>query len=149
MWWGTTKRILIVAGALCALLPAGARHPGHVPDDAAALAAPIDVPAELLAERRIPPGTIDLMDVIGGAQAGEPPTGAPPNTAVSLDDLALLTYTSGTTGLPKGAMLTYRNALFKSAVTAQGHDVRPDDVMLAVAPGLPALRSIAVCQVPR
>ena len=116
------------------LLPAGARHPGHVPDDAAALAAPIDVPAELLAERRIPPGTIDLMDVIGGAQAGEPPTGAPANTAVSLDDLALLTYTSGTTGLPKGAMLTYRNALFKSAVTAQGHDVRPDDVMLAVAP---------------
>jgi long-chain acyl-CoA synthetase len=31
-----------------------------------------------------------------------------------MDDVALMTYTSGTTGLPKGAMLSYGNALFKT-----------------------------------
>jgi long-chain acyl-CoA synthetase len=45
-----------------------------------------------------------------------------------------MTYTSGTTGLPKGAMLTHRNALFKTAVCVECNDVRPDDVMLAIAP---------------
>jgi long-chain acyl-CoA synthetase len=36
--------------------------------------------------------------------------------------------------LPKGAMLTYRNALFKTAATADCHPLHGDDVMLAVAP---------------
>ena len=51
-----------------------------------------------------------------------------------MDDVALMTYTSGTTGLPKGAMLTYGNALFKSAAAAECSGVEADDVLLAVAP---------------
>ena len=44
----------------------------------------------------------------------------------------MMTYTSGTTGMPKGAMLSYRNALYKTAV---GQEMfRSDDAMLAVAP---------------
>jgi len=98
------------------LLPA---HPTcNVP---AELAAPATAPANLAA------GHTDFMAVV--RQGGTP---AP--VALSMDDVALMTYTSGTTGLPKGAMLTYGNAAFKTAASAACNGAGPDDVLLAVAP---------------
>jgi long-chain acyl-CoA synthetase len=62
-------------------------------------------------------------------------SGAQPSPVdISLDDLALMTYTSGSTGLPKGAMLTHGNVLFKISSAARSYALRSDDVLIAVAP---------------
>lgn len=56
-------------------------------------------------------------------------------TEVDPADLAWIFYTSGTTGRPKGAMLTQRNLLFMSmAYTADIEQVRPGDTKLHAAP---------------
>lgn len=50
------------------------------------------------------------------------------------DDVALLTYTSGTTGPPKGAMNTHGNLLAVIASYATWVDLRPGDAIFATAP---------------
>lgn len=91
----------------------------------------LDLPAELQAAmkeaRTVPAGCEDFRE----ASAGD---AKPAPVALSLDDVALMTYTSGTTGLPKGAMLSYGNALFKTRIAADCNGVKADDVLLSVAP---------------
>lgn len=50
------------------------------------------------------------------------------------DDVALLTYTSGTTGPPKGAMNTHGNVLAVAAGFATWVDLQPGDAVYAMAP---------------
>ncbi|MGK4218378.1 class I adenylate-forming enzyme family protein [Kocuria marina] len=58
----------------------------------------------------------------------------PEEYATGLQDVALLTYTSGTTGPPKGAMNTHGNVLAVAAGCAAWMGVEPGDAVLAVAP---------------
>jgi long-chain acyl-CoA synthetase len=50
------------------------------------------------------------------------------------DDVALFSYTSGTTSSPKGVMLSHANLLFAAASMRAGEDVRPTDEWLAYLP---------------
>ena len=57
-----------------------------------------------------------------------------PATPRTESDLAALLYTSGTTGHPKGAMLTHGNFLHNVASCIQALDVKPDDRIVVALP---------------
>jgi 1-acyl-sn-glycerol-3-phosphate acyltransferase len=64
-----------------------------------------------------------------------PSTGpAAPAVHVKESDLAFLQFTSGSTGNPKGVMLTHANLLANLRAIQSGADVRPDDVVVSWLP---------------
>ncbi|HKE79396.1 MAG TPA: AMP-binding protein [Solirubrobacteraceae bacterium] len=67
---------------------------------------------------------------LAAAHAGE----EPPDPGLGPDDVAFLTYTSGTTGPPKGAMNLHRNVVFTAQVYRDWVGLDERDVVLAVAP---------------
>ncbi|MBW3657036.1 MAG: AMP-binding protein [Actinobacteria bacterium] len=92
-----------------------------------------------------PAGVDRLLDLIG-AHHGETPEARTP----APEDPALLSYTSGTTGPPKGAINTHGNVAFAAAVYRAWMDLGPDDVCLGVAPLFHitgAVGHLAVCLV--
>jgi long-chain acyl-CoA synthetase len=85
--------------------------------------------ADPVADPVTDPGAVDL-DALVARHAGA----VPEPVEVRPEDLALLTYTSGTTGPPKGAENTHANVLAAARGYADWVDLGPDDVVLAVAP---------------
>jgi acyl-CoA synthetase (AMP-forming)/AMP-acid ligase II len=61
-------------------------------------------------------------------------TADPPQVSIDPDDLAVLPYSSGTTGLPKGVMLTHRNLVANILQAQAVLDVPPGSRILAVLP---------------
>ena len=58
----------------------------------------------------------------------------PPAVDVTEDDPALLLYTSGTTGNPKGVLHTHRNVVESDLVSIPYNRLRPADVSVALGP---------------
>src|SRR6185295_16857190 len=54
--------------------------------------------------------------------------------AVGPDDLATLVYTSGTTGIPKGVMLTHRNVVANIRMVPLVLDLDENDRFLSILP---------------
>jgi long-chain acyl-CoA synthetase len=75
------------------------------------------------------PGALSLQDVLKDFK--NKTVGGP---ELSPDDVAYLTYTSGTTGPPKGAMNTHGNIAFNSRVYQAMQSVDDSDVVIGVAP---------------
>ena len=75
------------------------------------------------------PGAVDMLELIrafDGKRADDP--------KITAADVAYLTYTSGTTGPPKGAMNTHGNIAFNARVYREMQRIEDRDVILGVAP---------------
>jgi long-chain acyl-CoA synthetase len=87
-------------------------------------------PAVLAGVSRVAtPGAIDLAELLR-EHAGERPSPVTLGPA----DVALLTYTSGTTGDPKGAMNSHGNVVFNACAFREWMSLNPQDVVLGGAP---------------
>ncbi|WP_420466595.1 AMP-binding protein [Panacagrimonas sp.] len=80
-------------------------------------------------ERRQPVTTLDLMDLFDAHRGARPPP-----VDFAPDDIAMLVYTSGTTGLPKGAMNTHANVAFTAQVYRDWVQLEDGGGVLGIAP---------------
>jgi len=75
------------------------------------------------------PGGVSWDFVLSAERADQPPS----RQAIDVD-LAAIVYTSGSTGDPKGVMLTHRNMLTASRSIAEYLEIAEDEVILGVLP---------------
>ncbi len=83
---------------------------------------------EALAAGGAPARVVLLSEALAGTREGAPPRVSSP------DDVASLIFTSGTTGTPKGVLLTHRNFASLVAKLAGVFDLHPGDGLLSVLP---------------
>jgi acyl-CoA synthetase (AMP-forming)/AMP-acid ligase II len=84
---------------------------------------------------------IEEVFVVGEAEGATPltellgdPAAAPSPEIDPGSDLAVLPYSSGTTGLPKGVMLSHRNLVANMSQNQVAFEIREDDVLVGVLP---------------
>lgn len=77
---------------------------------------------------------IDLELIDAGAALSGPSAPTPAHHASSPDDDGLLMYTSGTTGRPKGVLLSHANLIAGGENAVIAHKLAPDDRALCVLP---------------
>ena len=73
-------------------------------------------------------GPASLDAFVAGAPDGDP------SVAVSPDDPAAVTFSSGSTGAPKGVLVSHRNRALASCLGAQAFELADDDVMACTTP---------------
>ncbi len=103
------------------LVDSGAAVLVHAPDHA-------DAAREFTGEVRLLALDSDYERLIAAA------SGEPIDDTVMLDEPCMIMYTSGTTGSPKGAVLTHGNVTWNSLNVLVDVDLASDEVTLVVAP---------------
>jgi long-subunit acyl-CoA synthetase (AMP-forming) len=76
-----------------------------------------DIPAETADLRQMLQDGVDTSDV---------------RFTANIDDTAVLPYSSGTTGLPKGVILSHRNIVTNIATLNGRHEIRPSEPALGM-----------------
>lgn len=101
----------------------------------------LTLPEEARHEKQVFPGTIDFMELMNKSQDG------PICNVTDLKaDLALLQYTGGTTGTPKGAMISHHSLAMASLGAMHWYHFREDDVFLGVTPFFHVMgQSVLMC----
>jgi acyl-CoA synthetase (AMP-forming)/AMP-acid ligase II len=100
---------------------------------------------------------VEEIFVLGEAEGVTPfaslfAEGKPPNVDIDPDaDVVVLPYSSGTTGFPKGVMLTHRNLVANICQTEPPHTTSEKDVIIGVLPffhiyGMTVIMNIALCR---
>ena len=95
------------------------------------------------------PDCLDMMELINRYQGAQITC-----SEISAEDIAYLTYTSGTTGPPKGAMNTHGNIAYNARVYEAMQRIDETDVILGVAPlfhvtgEVAHLATAALCGIP-
>ena len=118
------------AGAVVVLANPGytAAELGHIAADSGAVLAFADrEPAGRLAGLPEPPPTVEVADLPGNAEPLD-------DVAVRPEDVALLAYTSGTTGKPKGVPLTHRQVAVSIRAAMAAWRWQADDVLVHALP---------------
>jgi long-chain acyl-CoA synthetase len=86
------------------------------------------IPLLITGPDELPAGATKLEEALGTVEPI-----AEPVQRIATDNAVIL-YTSGTTGKPKGALLTHSNLMWNAEISSQLHNLDTDDVLLGALP---------------
>jgi long-chain acyl-CoA synthetase len=87
-----------------------------------------------LAGSAVEDSVLDLLDVVASGALGDASAALAAVPAPAPRDVAVLTYTSGTTGQPKGAMNTHTGMVHGCCTYREWMELTPADSVLGIAP---------------